>query len=1176
MNRKLSIILKNFFFTVFLLAGVFSAHTTKAQLVNALTPGEDMSEWYSTAKTPGHFIENKKLILTEIATDSNTAQLRVQITPTGSPAPIPDATDPKILEGFKFIGNSDNTASPTGYIESLVHPNCTILGSWCALYEATIGNPITVDGGSGVWIDIEEESVISPDCLNDKIDRPNVSNFITADCYDSPTAQRIPFVYYLLTRKPAGTGRLNILNNIIDDGVRFYNLKADTAYVARIRLEENDSPDMASSRLVHFKTKAVGGQTIDQQGFSQTDNSSTIDDETGLPACSVWAVSDVMGCVGQIIYYIIYKPTNWIMVLAGEIMDWGIHYSISSSSYPVTGHSFVTDGWRIMRDIANICFIFILVYLAITTILGQKKEKMIGMVILVALIINFSLFFSKVVVDFGNITSRFFYNLIAVTSKQADSVEIIGTGGGKSISYGFASVFNPAKLLSGVTQQSVISTGGNPTGVGLTPGQFASYFSLFSIVAGAVNLVAAFVFFSLAWLFLARTAGIWLAIIASPLAFLSLALPTDIGTAETKKYTNFKSWWENLSHLAIMPTIALLLIFLIFSFLKSNMFGSFGTEETTTGKFMAVLVPLAVLSYLLLATKKIATDYSGDFGAAMGKVGSFVGGAAIGVATGGAALALRKTVGAGASRLAESSRFKNFASNSRVGAYMRSKTADIGNATFDARNVKVAGKTLESATGMGVGKVSSKGYIKDQKDKAIKQRKTADSLGPSEQELQHQKQLENEAKRKALLRDRGEVDPYTNKIPTDDEVNAAAGYASKEKKRLDSVKMKRRENYAQQVEQGTNLLDYAINKTTRLINNTATKRDKDDLAKNEAEAKRLEGIGAGKKDSNGKIVTQTEIDKARGKVSASAAKISQTETGRVGSYANDTAEKIRSGTKVKGDNEKILEDLLKAKKDEEDEKNGKVTEKKPEDDKKTEPDDGTNGKRGGGGGGGGKGGEPIITPIIVGGGGNSTTTTPNQNQQENKMSGSANPTLMNYSYKAKAPTPGGEINTLSGQDIDLSGNKSGASQINISNSKINLNVSGGAGNIKSVGNQSSQTGNTTHSNPSNMSTTAPKTYDSQSKVALNIGRDRKDVKDFTSSVNSGQTKVIGVKATGEPRQAPKPPKVEAEDDGKWMNDINNNLSDEETVTTPAPAVAPKPPTNTSRTESSPFGTSTYS
>lgn len=831
----------------------------------------------------------------------------------------------------------------------------------------------------------------------------------------------------------------------------------------------------------------TNGNQIVGNGTNLTAND--LDAETGLPECGIMQTSKVFGCIGQIFYYILFRPSSMIMVLAGEIMDWGIGYSISSSSYPVSGHSFVTDGWRIMRDIANICFIFILVYVAISTILGQDKKKLIAWVILVALVINFSLLLTKVVVDFGNITSRFFYNNISIVNPQGTGTgQITGASGHKSISYGFTATFNPIKLFAGLSPTSTITTSGGTIQVGLSDTQFASYFAVFSIVGAIVNLVAAFVFFSLAWLFIARTVGIWLSMIFAPFAFLSLALPSKINIGGAKgaaKYMEFGAWWSNLTSLAIMPAVAMIMMFLVLTFLKSNFLGNI-PNETTIGQFVGVIMPLLIVAYLLMQTKETAQSMAGDFGGMMSKVGGFVGGTALGLATGGTAFLARKSIGAGAARLAESERFKNFASKNYAGRKLLTGTRNLSNASFDARNIKINGKDLQGATGFQVGKVTSKGYLDDKKSLKTEQKKFAESLTAGTVEKQKLKQLENEVKRKTLLRQRGEVDPYTGKIPSEEEIKKADEVAKSEKNRLDSVNNKRRENFAQQVEQGSTVAGRAINRADRAIrnvrNDSVVPKLQNELDKAETESKRLTGVGAGNIDpTTGKVVTQTMIDKAQGEVTDVRYRISQRETGKVGSFDNTTAEEIRSKTKdkknVKEGDLQSLADVQEEKLKESEERNKKMIEEMFKNIQGGQPGGGNpNTNPNGGGNNPSNPSNPNTTYSGTGIGfkpntanpANPTNTT-NQNQTQQRPIGyntQSNANISNYGansgnqQKISQSAPLNNLQNLSGVDDYRKFNSNSAnggaqinsaSPINITNSKINITTTGGV----SQGNQGS-------------------------------------------------------------------------------------------------------------------------
>ena len=86
----------------------------------------------------------------------------------------------------------------------------------------------------------------------------------------------------------------------------------------------------------------------------------------------------------------------------------------------------VEQGYKIILNVANMIFIFLLLYIAIKTILGDggDMKKLLTNIIVVALMINFSLFMTKVIIDASNIVAMGFYNAIQT---EVGKVKIEGT-----------------------------------------------------------------------------------------------------------------------------------------------------------------------------------------------------------------------------------------------------------------------------------------------------------------------------------------------------------------------------------------------------------------------------------------------------------------------------------------------------------------------------------------------------------------------------------------------------------------------------------------------------------------------------------------------------------------------------------------------------------------------------
>ena len=75
---------------------------------------------------------------------------------------------------------------------------------------------------------------------------------------------------------------------------------------------------------------------------------------------------------------------------------------------------------------------------------------MIKNIVVIALVINFSLFTTKIVIDASNILAKIFYNNI--TSINPSGAELKPEDGGqKSISIGIVDKFDPQEIIGGQT-----------------------------------------------------------------------------------------------------------------------------------------------------------------------------------------------------------------------------------------------------------------------------------------------------------------------------------------------------------------------------------------------------------------------------------------------------------------------------------------------------------------------------------------------------------------------------------------------------------------------------------------------------------------------------------------------------------------------------------------------------
>jgi len=315
-------------------------------------------------------------------------------------------------------------------------------------------------------------------------------------------------------------------------------------------------------------------------------------------------ITNLSGCISAIIYAFTIGIASVFAYVAAYFFDITIQLSLNGASY---GLDFISTSWTTARDLGNMAFLFILLYIAFTIIFkadtGQTKT-MLALVIVVALLVNFSFFFSRVVIDAGNILSIQFYNAIpappisqtiqggSVTSAAVASVSsaIGGTAPGtKDLTAGIMNMLNVQGLLN---NQSFAQTNGS----------FIA--TIFIYIAGAIVLwLLTIAFVTNGIKFLVRVVILWFLIIASPLALIAIAVEGPGGY--------FKKWREMLLQHSFYP-VAFMFIFLVlnnFAVTMSNSTtltgGVFATTATTGasswGAIGASLVALSIRLILVIA-----------------------------------------------------------------------------------------------------------------------------------------------------------------------------------------------------------------------------------------------------------------------------------------------------------------------------------------------------------------------------------------------------------------------------------------------------------------------------------------------------------------------------------------------------------------------------------------------
>lgn len=395
---------------------------------------------------------------------------------------------------------------------------------------------------------------------------------------------------------------------------------------------------------------------------------------------------------------------SWILTVMGNLLDQSINFSLDMTN--ISGIPGIRIGWVIIRDLINMTFIFILLYIAISTILGTDgaaTKKTLANLVVAIILINFSMFIAGLIIDAGNIVALAFRG--AIVTKGADG----GLG---------AIMMNAMKL----------SEAYEPSGFG-----YSSFIS--AAVRAILMSVTIYAFFMAAMLFIVRIISFIILLILSPIGF--------IGSLSPKFAEQSKKWWTTLINQTLVAPIFLFFFYIIAQITTSE--GLFkNTLGTTTNLDVTYYFNFAIIIGLILTAVKLSKQFSGELG---GKVANFAGtvgklalGAAGAATIGGLAVAGRAGLGRGASMiLAKTEKgLAEAGSKSGIGG-LGARFALRGlkgteKASFDIRGTELGKKTLGLAKGISFGKEKGKGGFKEAvKEKTRKERvKIGEMFGTNE------------------------------------------------------------------------------------------------------------------------------------------------------------------------------------------------------------------------------------------------------------------------------------------------------------------------------------------------------------------------------------------------------------------------------------------------------------
>ena len=459
-------------------------------------------------------------------------------------------------------------------------------------------------------------------------------------------------------------------------------------------------------------------------------------------------VSNPWDSLAGLIGNLLISLTSTLLALSGSLFDLLIEHTIVKFAGTLTDTGLMTNiekVWSAFRDIGNIVIIGMFVFVAISIILDLQtygEKKMIARLLIVAILINFSLFFTKIVIDASHITARQFYTAITkVVSTTEQGTQQIGNSNETNIrSVGISAAFMAKSgIVGGFDTQNfrkrIEQNNGSP---------FTTILIYSFLVSALIFTVAIILLYGS---FLLASRGILLVIlmITSSLAFATYLIPSMDGS----KY-GWKAWRDTLLKTSFMAPLLLLFIWASLFILQSgnaggnSTIGSFLENPSDASAWQVIWLLIISIGFLFVSIKMSQSLSSGITGF---KLSAKVPGLA---AVGGALTAGwigRRTFGAGAGyaqRGAEA--IQKRASRSNIpGARMLANRLDnlsvgfgkLQKADFNLANSKL-GKELASQAGLkgklaGTSKVGGYEGIEKARAKTDAGRAKRESLSEDEQ-----------------------------------------------------------------------------------------------------------------------------------------------------------------------------------------------------------------------------------------------------------------------------------------------------------------------------------------------------------------------------------------------------------------------------------------------------------
>lgn len=395
------------------------------------------------------------------------------------------------------------------------------------------------------------------------------------------------------SKKSSGSVELSVAMAAKDlikkDGIWYYGETAYRDYMEAIAAQNADSEDIYDPVTVDVgNTSFVEGLPPEKRAelgatapFAKDGTCAGIGDFFLNPIVCAGRI------VASVVASILISVAAWALAIAGVLFDWALMNAVILFKDVIFNpiKDGINIGWTAFRDISNIVIIGVFAFIAISIILGNKTfgdKKLVARVLVIAILINFSLLFTQMIIDASNFTAGQFYaatqdggektlSQIIDAEKQSRIAGVPTASSGVSPFEGYSRRGIAGQFVNflGVTDIADTYMATREISESTGNGWIMLVHALFAMI---LLLGAAIVLFYGSFLLISRAIILIFLLLTSAIAFASHLIPKM-----SDGHFGWKAWWQSLLGSAVLAPLLMIFLYITLVIAGNLTAGTSGT-----------------------------------------------------------------------------------------------------------------------------------------------------------------------------------------------------------------------------------------------------------------------------------------------------------------------------------------------------------------------------------------------------------------------------------------------------------------------------------------------------------------------------------------------------------------------------------------------------------------------